>query len=429
MRFLLASQLRVRFIAAVGLAAALLFLALLSHDATGTLSGGHTDHVAHIGETRAVTVVGLQLWKEPAATLFRRLTRSEQEALPPDLRRYAKEHAPDVHHVASFAPDRPLVMNFAHLPRCYPPGVFLVSMPSALLLHFGIVSFSGANRLFLALLAVAWFASVLAWTAHWRQSDANHEHSRSSSALRDLMVLVVAGYVWYWAMEGFYDVAAMTLASWANVLAQRHDRWGTSALLWGLAVFVHPRMLALLPLAALPFLGTLKHWRLQTITARTLWLLGAALFAGALLFAWAIQATVALHAASQPELKNVLRPGGGGPLLVVIAYATMLVALAFLLFKQAQSNPSQGARADAIVVLFMGFAFATQRYLTSWYWLLALPWALTAPLPERSFWAPRAITDRGAASTPSAPWLSYPQVAARALMTLTFYVASQAAKW
>jgi hypothetical protein len=422
---------RVRLLAVLGFAVALLFLIVFSKDPTGTLTGGHTDHVAHVGETRGVTAVGITLWRQPAVTLFRRLTTDELTLQSADLREYAVEHASDIHYVASFAPDRPLVMNFAHLPRCYPPGVFLVALPSAFALHVGWLSFSNANRLFLALLALFWLVGVFAWTAHWDASI-----SRRWSVLRELLTVGIAAYVWYWAMEGFYDVAAVALASWAQMMASDRRRFGVSTLLWGLAAIVHSRMLALLPLALLPSLGALLQWKWQSNRGRAAWLVGAALLLGALCFAVWIQPTVALHAASAASFKNVLRPNGGGPLWVVLAYGVLLLYLTRRLW-------STHARVDAATVLFMGLAFASQRYLVSWYWLLALPWAFTAPLSIANFgvanfglanfW-PRAhasvqgnVDAIGSTKAASAV-MSSTQVIARSMVVLVFYLACQAAR-
>jgi hypothetical protein len=414
------SQGRARALAALGLIAALVFLGLLSRDPTGTLSGGHTDHVAHIGEARAVTVVGLRLWQEPAATLFKHFTDSELETLPEDLRTYARteERAKDVHKVASFDPQRPLVMNFAHVPRCYPPGVFLVSLPSALAFHFGWTSFSGANRWFLALLALAWFFAVFAWTAHWNPVSSN-ERVSAKGVLRELLTVSVAAYVWYWAMEGFYDVAAVALASWAQVFAQRRARLPYAALFWGLAVIVHSRMLALLPLAMLSTIGAALQWRTLARIERACVVLGATLLVGALGYAIAIQPIIALHAAAQP--KNILRPGSDHPLVVVL-FAVMLVVLVWRLWRE-------HARIDAVMVLFMGLAFGSQRYLTSWYWLLALPWALTAHQPGPLLQTAGTSGSTDVSDSVSSPGLSSTQIAARVLIVTSFYLASQAGTW
>jgi hypothetical protein len=417
-----------------------LFVSCFIADPTGTLSGGHTDHVAHTGETRAVTVVGARLWREPAATLFRSVTDDELRTLPSDLQAYAVDQRENIHHVPSFAPHRPLVMNFPHLPRCYPPGVFLVSAPSAALLHVGWLSFTNSNRLYIALLLLAWWCCVWAWT------ETQRRHALGPGRL--VWLIAVSLYVWYWAIEGFYDVAALAFASLGQVAAQRADgskthvsnarfAWAGAALGWAVAGFIHPRMLALVPVAVLPF------WRVVTLggaanadptkmgakTAprpRRDWLtalgfLVATLLLGASLgFAWWIQPTVKLHAAAQPMLRNVVRPGGGTP-VVAAGYAVAVLAMTWILARRRFYF-------DAMVALLVATAFATQRYLTPWYWLLILPWAMVPPLRQQGLRASVTVEASALESSRHSGLQGWP-LAARVVLTSMFYVASQAAKW
>lgn len=143
----------VRTLGFAGLVVACVHLTCFRSDPTGTLAGidsahnrGHTDHVAHIGETRIFPRLGLELWQTPAVTLFRRLTPDEIARLPADVKAHTLAFPKDMHFVPGYPADRPLVMNFAHVPRCYPPGVFLLGAPSALLYHYGLTSFGASNR-------------------------------------------------------------------------------------------------------------------------------------------------------------------------------------------------------------------------------------------------------------------------------------------
>lgn len=364
----------VRGVGYLGLLAALIHLTSVRRaDPTGTLAGidfarnrGHTDHVAHVGETRIFPRVGLDLWRIPAEKLFRRLTPAELEHLPLDVQTHTRVFPDDTHAVPGFAADRPLVMNYAHIPRCYPPGVFLLGAPSALLYHFGLISFSASNRLFITLLIFGWFAAVFAWTASW--SDIQ------PTVLRQCLTVFIAGYAWYWAMEGFYDVFAVGVAS-LGVEALRKQRSASACFYFGLAVVIHSRLLMLGPLCAFAFLSAAQSFRTLTASGRVLSVLGAVLFGIGLLFALLIQQTLVLHAAAQ--VISVVHPGGQW--FILAGYTAILIALAALLY-------SRGSRLDALIVLFAGVAFSSQRYLKPWYWLSILPWAMVsvqAPDPRR----------------------------------------------
>jgi hypothetical protein len=383
----------------LGLLAALLHLVAFRSDPTGTLQGidwkrqrGHTDHVAHVGEARAFALLGLEMWKVPAEKLFRRLTPEEIAALPADVQAHTRVFPKDTHFVPSYPPDRPLVMNFAHVPRVYPPGVFLFGAAPALLYHHGLISFAASNRVFLAILALTWFAAVLAWSSSWR--------SVSPSIAQQLLTAVVAGYSWYWAMEGFYDVGAVAIAS-LGFDAARRQRYGIACCLSGLAVITHPRLLLLAPLFFAVFWFTAQAWRTLDLRAKLTAVSGAALFTGALAYAAVIQGVVSLHARAQPL--NPARPSGQ---LLFVLYATSLLVLVGLLLRQR-------SRLDAAVVAFAGLAFSTQRYLAPWYWLPILPWTAAPPL------GPAGLT----------PALSKTSLIARVVVLVLFFVASNIQRW
>jgi len=362
----------VRALGLCGLLVALLHLTCFRADPTGTLAGidwtrhrGHTDHVAHVGETRLFARLGLEMWRTPAADLFRRLTPAELAALPADVRAHTRIFPEDTHFVPGYPADRPLVMNFAHVPRTYPPPVFLLGAPSAFLYHHGLISFGASNRLFLALLLVSWFGLVVASTAPWTLAP--------PSLPRQILTAVALGYTWYWAMEGFYDVCAVALAA-VGLEAARRRQHGFACLAVGLAVFLHPRLFMLGPLYLVVFWWAARAFRDLTPRARLEVVGGAVLVACGLVFCVLIQRVAGLHSLRQPP--NPVRLGGG-PWFSVVAYATVLLTLAWLLLRQ-------GSRIDAAVVLFGGLAFGTQRYLAPWYWLPMLPWALApAPSSER----------------------------------------------
>lgn len=390
----------VRVLGVVGLVVAFGYLVLFRTDPLGTFTGldvkrhrGHTDHVAHVGETRLFPSLGPTMWRVPALTLFRRLTPAEIDVLPPDLKTYAQSFPQDLQFVPGYPPTRPLVLNFPHVPRCYPPGVYLLAAPSALFYHYGLISFGASNRLFLAVLALTWFAAVLAWTAWWRASP--------PTLARQLLTAVVVVYSYYWTMEGFYDIAAVALTSLGFEAARRRNH-ALASFSGGLSVLVHPRLFMLAPPIAWEFLPATRAFRKLSARDRALLVGGVLLFVAALGFAYMIQTTVSLHAAKQPP--NPVCPGRG-PWLPVLAYAAVIVGFTGLLWRE-------GSRLDAATVLFAGLAFGTQRYLAPWYWLPVLPWAM-APAPSKG----------GSLA------MSKTAAAARLVVVAMFFVASNAQRW
>ncbi|HEY3500916.1 MAG TPA: glycosyltransferase family 87 protein [Polyangiaceae bacterium] len=389
----------VRLLAYAGLFAAFVHLLCFRADPTGTFDGidwqrrrGHTDHVAHVGEARAFGTFGLTIWKVPAEQLFRRLTPEEIAALPPDVQAHTRIFPKDTHFVPGYAPDRPLVMNFAHVPRVYPPGVFLFGAPPALLYHYGLISFGASNRVFLGLLALSWFALVIAWTSSWRSSP--------PSIVRQLLTAVIAGYSWYWTMEGFYDVGAVAFAA-VGLEAARRERFGLACLLCGLTVIVHPRLLMLAPLFGAVFWFAGRAWPRLDVPQKIAGVTGALLFAGGLAYALIIQNVVSLHALAQP-----LSPARPGAQPFFLIYAATLVTLVSLLLRRR-------SWLDAAVVTFGALAFSSQRYLAPWYWLPMLPWAMAPALREHGRLEP----------------LSRTAAAARVLVVALLFVASNVQRW
>jgi hypothetical protein len=388
----------VRVASVAALLVAFAHLILFQSDPLGTFTGldrkrnrGHTDHVAHVGETRLFPSLGPTMWHVPALTLFRRLTPQEIETLPTDLKTYAHAFPQDLQFVPGYPPARPLVLNFPHVPRVYPPGVYLFGATPAFLYHYGFISFGAANRIFLAILALTWFGAVLAWTAWWQKSP--------PSVARQLCTAIIVGYSYYWTMEGFYDIAAVALAA-AGFEAARREKHGLASFSGGLSVLVHSRMFMLAPPIAATFWPALQRWRSLTARERVLFVAGVVAFVGALAFVYMIQATVALHAAKQ--VPNPICPGRG-PWLTVLGYAAIIVGFSALLLRE-------GARMDAVTLLFGGLAFGSQRYLAPWYWLPMLPWALEAPAGKRLE-------------------MSWTQAAARVAVVVLFFVSSNAQRW
>jgi hypothetical protein len=378
--------------ALAGLAIALGFLFGVWLEPTGTISGDYTDHIAHVGETRIFPRVGPKMWRVAAADLFRHLTPAEVTRLPSDIRSYTERLPNDTHWVPGYTPDRPLVLNYSKLPRCYPPGVFLVGAPSALLYHYGLISFGASNRLFIAILALAWYVAVRAWTASWR--------SAPPSPLRQLATATAAVFMWYWTMNGFFDVFAVAVAS-LGVYALRAQKPAYCVLSFGCAGLVHSRLLALGSIGALSAWDALRTRRRLSVGEWSAIGVGMAAGAGALAFSVWIQPTLALHAAWWSGVVNVTHPGDRSGIGFFLAYAAVVLGLTYWLWRE-------GSQRDALVLSLCCVAFSTQRYLRPWYWLLVLPWSMMPKLDT---------TD-----TPANEW-------SRAAITLVFFGASLASNW
>jgi hypothetical protein len=346
-------------------ALAALRLLVFWQEPTGTISGDYTDHIAHTSETREFFHVGLDLWRTPSSQNFRALSEEERSSLPPDLRAYAERAPRDVMHVPGFR--APIVINYARVPSCYPPGMFLVSAPSAIGFHFGILSFAAANRLYLLLLAALWLLIAALVARSWRVD--------APPIVRALFTAFALLYLLYWSQEGMYDIAAVAAAT-AAVFLHTRKQFAYAALLWGLAAIVHSRLLGLLPLAGLSMLQASRAWSLAPRLERIALVFGAGLYAAALGFAVAIQSTVKLHAVNAFWLRNVLHFSPGN-LLIPLCYVALLIALCVLLLR-AKSY------ADAATVLVAGAAFIALRYLGPWYWLLIVPWAVLPPVHGRT---------------------------------------------
>jgi len=394
-----------RWVIGVSLAlllAAIVFLTAFRNDPLGTLSGldtvrrrGHTDHVAHIGETRLFPRLGATMWRVPALDLFRRLTPREIDELPDELKSYAHIFPRDLQFVPDVPRSRPIVVNYPHVPRCYPPGVYPLAAPAAFLYEYGFISFGAANRLFLGVLVAFWFAGVLAWTAWWRASR--------PSLVRQMLACVAIVYTWYWTLEGFYDVVAVALASLGFEAARRQrDAW--AALAAGLCVLVHPRLFMLLPALALILLAGARGWSKLVPRERALFVAGVVAFLTGLAFAAMIQTTVSLHAVKQPP--NPIGPGRG-PWPLVTGFALTMFGLSLALFRE-------NSRRDALTVLCGGLAFASQRYLAPWYWLPVLPWAMAPPASSTAELVPK---------------MSRLEAISRVVLVFAFFTASNALRW
>ncbi|MBS2017304.1 MAG: hypothetical protein JST00_30755 [Deltaproteobacteria bacterium] len=378
------------------------FVAFARIDPTGTLrGGGHTDHVAHMGETRAMLVSPGGLWRQSPNELFRRLPAERVAALPEDIRAFLRAYppenydAPRAYDVPGFPPDRPLVLTWSETPKLYPPGVFVIAAPSAILHHLGIVSFGTANRIFLAILLLAWSLMARSWLDEWTVAS-------PPSRGREIATSVVLAFTWYWAMEGMYDVVAVCFATWA-LRATRKERYGTACLLWGASFMVHSRLLTLAPLFVLAMVRGLRAWTTTTRSERARFVAGAGLVGSSLGFAAYIQPSLARVVAVRPSPPNVVHPTSTHAFVLVTYVLFVLILAAVLRWER--------LRWDAVVVVFAAMAFSLQRCVAAWYFLPIVAWVMSPP-------GDRPAT--GADSPPAPPW-GLAGAASRWALLIVFY--------
>ncbi|HET9596522.1 MAG TPA: hypothetical protein VFP65_13115, partial [Anaeromyxobacteraceae bacterium] len=222
-------------------ALALLFCArppcFLGHPFGDLRNGIYTDHFSHMNCARLFPRAGADLWRHPVMELLPPIPFAERAALPPDLR----TEKPDYYRVEGWPADKPMVLSWSENPRMYPPGDLVLVAPLALLYHFTPISFRAVNRLLIALfVAYTFVACQLA-----RRAILDRPDDALSAGLGAAFVFL-AGL--YWALHGFYDMAAVApLVLCAGHLARRE---GLRALLWYcVAAAIHFRAYFLAPWA------------------------------------------------------------------------------------------------------------------------------------------------------------------------------------
>ena len=198
------------------------------------------DHVSHIGSTLLFLDKGFRVFSHTQRELCDRpLAPGEAEAA------YARVHFPH------FAPsdwcgihttDRAFHVNWIHIVKPYPLGLYLYTLPEAGLFLAGVrehalVTLSLCKYLLAALLLCWVLARLYVGT----------QVGPGPPVVRFAVWLVVSAAVLHWTLHGVYDGIAILAACWAVSLADQ-DRDMESWTCMTLAIFLHYRMLLFLPL-------------------------------------------------------------------------------------------------------------------------------------------------------------------------------------
>jgi hypothetical protein len=218
------------------------YLLLRPHPSiVGDLSRGwFSDHFSHLHGARAALFGSVNIWREPIREALRPLTAEERASLPPDLGQVAGLPASESYRLPGSRADKPVVVSWSHLSRPYPPGDILAVLPVALVYEFTTLSFSAACHLLI------WLFVAYAHVALYLLGRVLLSMPRVGLAVFSVAYFESI----HWALEGFYDVAALIPLAWSALAARRKD-WLSSLLGYALALFVHFRALFFLPWALL----------------------------------------------------------------------------------------------------------------------------------------------------------------------------------
>lgn len=339
----------------------------------GDVRGGtFTDHFSHMNAARLFTVVGLDLWRKPIASLFPKVEGADLERLPADVRAGGSSTG-GVYRVPGWPEGKPLVSSWTNNPRLYPPGDLLLVAPIALLYHHTSLSLAGACRLLLM-----WFVLFGHLAIFVLLVD---PPVASPRWLGVLTTALFASEALHWVLEGFYDASALVLLLVAARLLAR-QRPLAAVVVYCAAAFLHFRAYFYAPWVLLAAWQLLRDRAWLRFAARD-WL---ALAAAGVLAALSLGAFGLLL----PTLGHL--PVGNA---VNLAGAPQAWAVALFLAATAGAGwaiARAGAFLDLCVLAWLTVALLTLREAYGWHAvLILLPW-LGAPIAP----SPRAAWVAGA---------------------------------
>lgn len=330
------------------------------HSGSDLSRGWYSDHYSHMNACRAFLFGGVNIWKDPLAAKLRAPTAEERALAPVEVR-----GSNEVYILPSSSPAKPVFTSWSRLPRPYPPGDCVAVLPAALAFEWLDAPFPVITRFLIWLFLLYAHLGIAAFW--WAASIASPPR-------------IVAGVIVYfeaihWALEGFYDVAALVpLALFFLFLAQR--RWLAALLAYCVAAFFHFRAFFFGPLvlfvaAELIRSRAWKGWRGREWSA-----VGVAAVLGGLSL-WTFVLTSGALAAF--PLDNPVASSAPWQAKVGL-FAVVSLGTGVFLFSRAY--------ADALVTLWVAVMAINLRQAFAWHALLLLPWLLMPnPSADTSRWS------------------------------------------
>lgn len=201
------------------------------------LGGRSSDHYSHTMATILFFDRGVQIYRRPIRELCARgegsLRRAREVAAP--LRVLPQ----DVCWPSASPQARPLIINWQHFPRPYPPGQLLYFLPEALLYRFAGARFDTVNRITILKLGLA---------AHvcWVMLAVLLSDLRPRGIAWGVLAISYVQLL-HWALRGMYDAISLVGVVLA-LLFLRRGRPLSALVAFAWACFSHFRALWYLPL-------------------------------------------------------------------------------------------------------------------------------------------------------------------------------------
>jgi hypothetical protein len=305
------------------------------------------DHVSHVGTTLLFLHSGFEVFsREKASFCDRPLTRDE--AIEVYRRIGFPAFIPEDYCAVRAGPERAFHVNWPHLVSPYPIGLYLYTLPEALLFSSGVAEHSLAT---FSLLKFSVVAVLLCLALYRVYVPVGAVRARGAGAL---LWAVSTFLVFFWAVHGIYDGIAVL----CMVLSiQRAPKSSLEGLLLAiLATALHYRMLLFLPFIVWLFVRAAQRFRAQTAAWQALFLAGSAL---------AVLNGFIFHlqwpALSRLPMTNTLRTAAGALLFLLITGA--FVAYAWRTRHMLL----------AISVLWVSLCLVAVRQVMPWHFLALLP--------------------------------------------------------
>ncbi len=224
----------------------------------GTVGCWYSDHTSHFMSTVLFFYRGIEVYTQPIAENC--VPSRDRGATSPESALRDVCNLPD----RAIRGKRPLSINWSQFPRPYPPGVFIYSLPEALLYEFTDISLQTINKVsILKYLVVAHVLMGAFIFLFWRLGARVDRRILALIAAVVLPLLYISNI--QWALLGFYDGVAV-LFGLLGIIAATERRY-LAAIAWlCAAVFFHFRGLWI----AVP-VGVLCVWEIAKARAWRQW--------------------------------------------------------------------------------------------------------------------------------------------------------------